>query len=98
MIFGFRKHLEDEIEYLRGQLAQKQRRVDELQEALVAVAKPAPRVVFEKKPDGKLVKVQPKGWEEVKSYKRNHPDEETELEPAAGPYKLKDEKEKNAKS
>ena len=97
MMFGFKKHLEDEIEYLKAQLAQKQRRVDELQEALIAVAKPSPKVVYEKKPDGKLVKVQPNGWEEVRNYQRNHPEEVEEPE-AEGPYKLKDEKEKNAKS
>jgi formiminotetrahydrofolate cyclodeaminase len=96
VLFPYRAHLEHEIEYLQTQLAQSKRRVDELQEAIVNIAKPAQKVYFERKSDGKLVKVQPKGWEEVKRYRRENPEEALEPE-AKGPYDLA-EKEKDAKS
>lgn len=75
-LFPLRTHLIDEIEYLRGQVAQKQRRIDELQDALAEIAKPAPKVQFERKPDGKLVPVQPRGWDAWRAAKRAEPKEE----------------------
>jgi hypothetical protein len=41
-LFPFRDHLEGEIAFLKAQLAQRSRKVDELTEALIALAKPAP--------------------------------------------------------
>ncbi|MFP5230785.1 MAG: hypothetical protein ACLGXA_24475 [Acidobacteriota bacterium] len=41
-LFPYRTHLEAEVAYLKGQLAQRQRRVDELQEALIAAKAPMP--------------------------------------------------------
>ena len=41
-LFPFRDHLEGEIAFLKAQLAQRSRKVDELQEVLIAIAKPAP--------------------------------------------------------
>ena len=70
-LFPLRTHLESEIEYLRSQLAQKQRRIDELQDALVVVATPAPKVQFEREPSGKLIPVQPRGWDAWRAARRS---------------------------
>jgi hypothetical protein len=60
ILFPYRTHLEEEVDYLRAQLSQKQRRIDEMQEALIAVAKPAPP-----KPRPEIPPVAPvkRGWE-----------------------------------
>lgn len=71
MLFPYRTHLEAEIEYLHQQLAQHQRRRDELEAVLVDIAKPQPKVQFERQKDGKLVKVQPRGWDAFRAYQRS---------------------------
>ena len=70
-LFPLRTHLESEIEYLRGQVAQRQRQVDVLTDALVVVATPAPKVQFERKSDGKLIPVQPRGWDAWRAARRS---------------------------
>lgn len=60
-LFPLRRHLFEEVDYLRAQLAQKQRRIDELQDALLA--KPG---VYraESVPRGtKTVEPKPLGWD-----------------------------------
>jgi len=74
VLFPYRSHLEQEIEYLRQQLSQKQRRVDELQEKLVELLKPPAKIQFERKPDGKLVPIQPRGWDAVRAMRRLSPE------------------------
>jgi hypothetical protein len=41
-LFPYRTVLLEQLDYLRAQCAQKQRRCDELTEALIAISKPAP--------------------------------------------------------
>ena len=85
LIFPYRTHLEAEIVWLQDQLAQKQRRCDELQEALIGAKAPAPRVQYERKQDGKLVPSQPRGWDAVRMARRENPPEAPE--PTEGPFK-----------
>jgi len=79
-LFPYRTHLEAEVEYLRSQLAQRQRRVDELQEAMVVVAVPPPKTPREPKP---LPPVQPRGWEALRYQHRNNVQDETPAQPSA---------------
>jgi DNA-directed RNA polymerase subunit F len=72
-IFGYRKHLEEEVDYLRSQLAQKQRRIDELQEKLLEIAKPVVKPIQERKPAEKVRPIQPRGWDEVRAHRRANP-------------------------
>lgn len=73
-----RIHLESEIAWLREQLAQKQRRIDEMQEKLLDLPRSVPRVQYERKPDGALKPVQPRGWEALRAFRKLHPETEDE--------------------
>ena len=75
-IFPYRTHLEQEIVWLQDQLAQKQRRIDEMQEKLLDLPRAVPKVQYERKPDGKLVPVQPRGWEAFRAARRANPETE----------------------
>ncbi len=70
--FPYRSHLEREIEYLRAQLAQQQRRRDELEAVLAEIAKPRPTVKFKPELDGKWTKVErrPLGWDDYRANQR----------------------------
>ena len=83
-----RIHLEEEIDYLRAQLSQKQRRNDELQEALIGIAKPKPAIQREVKADAKPVAIQPRGIEAFRAQRRANPPEETEA--VKGPFKTEE--------
>jgi hypothetical protein len=75
-LFPYRAHLNAEIAWLKEQLAQRQRRIDELQESPIEVAsRPSMKVQYERKPDGKLALVQPRGWEEYRRQRRENPEE-----------------------
>ena len=78
-LFPYRYMLLEELDYLRTQLSQKQRRIDELQEALIEVAKPAPRLP-RSKPEILPPLKNPRGWEAYRQNKRENPDPEPELE------------------
>lgn len=83
-LFPYRTHLLAEIDYLKAQLAQAQRRADILQEALVKAAeKPAMRVQYKQdKETGKITPVQPRGWEEYRASQRIIPRTEEENAPS----------------
>ena len=75
-IFPYQKHLEQEIEYLRAQLAQKDRRIDEMQQSLTFSLKywqdhakdEVRRRLAVSSPLGKaMAPVQPKGWDQVRA-------------------------------
>ena len=85
LIFPYRTHLEAEICWLQNQLAQKQRRCDELQEALCLIKQPSMKIQYERKPDGELKPVQPRGWDAVRMARRENPPEAPE--PTEGPFK-----------
>ena len=71
----YRTHLEREVEYLRGQLAQRQRRVDELQDVLAVIATPRPvapkSTVNVTIPAGK-----PRGWEQYRAVRKAEAEKE----------------------
>jgi len=76
----------EQTDYLRAQLAQKQRRIDELQEALIGVkTPPAPRVIRKKdsNPWGNVV---PLGWDAFREHRRSFP--APEPEPEKGIYEF----------
>jgi hypothetical protein len=76
-LFAYRAHLNAEIDYLKDQLAQRQRRIDELQESLIQIAqKPTMKVQYRQAPDGKLTPIQPRGWEELRKQRRENQEEE----------------------
>lgn len=77
-LFPYRAHLEAEIDYLRAQLAQKQRRIDALQESLIEISKPAPRVYLSKDDPKIQVRVQPKGWDAVRADRKANPEPKEE--------------------
>ncbi len=80
-IFPYRAFLQEEIEYLKTQLAQKDRRLDQLLSDLVAIKSPRPFIPppVSTKP---LAPVSPKGWDAVRrarqQYILDHPDTEKE--------------------
>jgi hypothetical protein len=75
-LFPYRAHLEAEIEYLREQVAQKQRRIDILLDAVVKAA--APKAVIPREPPAPIKSVQPRGWDEVRAARKANPVEETD--------------------
>ena len=80
-----KQHLNEEIEYLRNQLAQRQRRIDELQEALIEAAKkPAMKIQYKQEPSGKLTPLQPRGWEEYRAQRRQDQAKEGESDAIQG--------------
>jgi hypothetical protein len=79
-LFPYRAHLEAEIDWLKAQLAQKQRRMDELQDALIEIKKPSLKIQYERKPDGQMIPVQPRGWDAYRAFRRAHPEEPEEGE------------------
>ena len=83
-LFPLRTHLIDEIEYLRGQVAQRQRQVDVLTDALVMAKIPVPKVQFEREPSGKLIPVQPRGWDAFRAVRRVEREANPEEEQASG--------------
>jgi hypothetical protein len=71
-------------EYLVSQLAQRSRRVDELQEALIAIAKPAtPALRLPRPTVDKPYRSVPKGWDAFREDARQNPVPDPEPEPVA---------------
>jgi hypothetical protein len=71
-------------EYLVSQLAQRSRRVDELQEALIAIAKPAtPAPRLPRPTVDKTYRSVPKGWDAFREDARQNPVPDPEPEPVA---------------
>jgi len=74
-LFPYRTHLELEVEYLRAQVAQKQRRVDEFQEMFAKISlravQPRERGAAPVAPE-----VKPKGWDEYRARRRGGGEEE----------------------
>jgi hypothetical protein len=69
-LFPYRTHLEQEIVYLKEQLAQSQRRGDTLQYELTSMKKTT--VLVRSKTD--VTPVVPKGWDATRAYERKHRD------------------------
>ena len=84
-----RLHLEDEIAWLKAQLAQTTKRNHDLEDALIDIKRPVPKVQYERKPDGKLVPVQPRGWMEYRAHRAANPQDEPEA--VEGPFKTEGE-------
>ena len=64
VLFPYRKLIREELDYLRAQLSQKQRRVDELQEALIEIAKPKP--IAARAPEPVKPHAMTRGWEALR--------------------------------
>ncbi len=68
-IFPLRSHMEQEIEFLKSQLAQERRRVDVLQEGLISAKRPSvPVSPARVNPN---IKPKPVGWEATRAEMRN---------------------------
>lgn len=65
-LFPYRTHLEDEIEFLRAQLAQQARRYDELQAMLL---QPKPAATAPRAP-APIVMPKPMGWDAYRASRR----------------------------
>jgi hypothetical protein len=90
ILFPARTHLYEEIDYLRAQVAQKQRRIDELQDEIIELKRPEPKVVATQAPDGKVtIPAQPRGIEAFKANRRNNPPDEPEA--VKGPFETSGE-------
>ena len=82
-IFPMRTHLLAENEWLKSQLAQERRRVDVLQEGLIAAKRPSVLVPSARVNPG--TKPKPVGWEATRAEMRNEiRDEEVPARPDAG--------------
>lgn len=84
MLFPYRQHLNEEIDYLREQLAQKQRRIDVMQDALVSISLPSKPSAPRDKP-APLKALQPIGIEAVRAARRENPPEP--MDPIEGPFR-----------
>ena len=91
-LFSYRTHMESEIEYLRGQIAQKERRIDEMQQTLISnvrymqdKAKSELRRRIENSVENTktslIPPVQPHGWDQVRATLRLQPQEKPEDKP-----------------
>jgi hypothetical protein len=67
-----RSHLEREVEYLRAQLAQRQRRVDELQESLIEslIESKNPPLRGPRPEPPPLLQTKPVGWEAFRASRK----------------------------
>ena len=74
-IFPYRTHLEAEVEYLRAQLSQRQRRIDELIDAINKVAL-RPKEV--KVPPPAPLPTKPKDWNSFRRINAQKESDETE--------------------
>lgn len=84
-LFPYRTHLEAEIEYLKTLLAQRTRRCDELQEALFkASERSTAKIIYKQDETGKMTRVQPKGWDEYRAYRRENPEAEENSDAVQG--------------
>ncbi len=68
----------EQVDYHRAQISQKQRRIDELQEALIKIKTPIPRPA--RSESDKHYEPTPIGWDALRAFKRAHPPEEIEPE------------------
>jgi hypothetical protein len=82
LLFPYRTHLEEEIIYLRGLVSQKDHRIHELQDLL---AKQGTRAIVPRETHIPVipVKIQPKGFDELRAERRKNPPEEPEAIPGA---------------
>ena len=80
MLFPYRTHLEEEVVFLRSLVAQRDRRITEMQDAINAVAL-KPREPFERSVP-KFVETPPKGIEAVRAYNRRQREREMEVQPS----------------
>ena len=77
-LFPYRTHLEEEIEYLKSQLAQRDRQIHALQDILANRLKPVVEARVPKEAGGKIPSVTPKGWDAYRAARRANPDPEPE--------------------
>jgi hypothetical protein len=86
-LFPYRALVAEELDYLRAQLAQKQRRIDELQDALISskIAVPVERMRVERP----SIKPAPRGIDEVRAFRRENPPEQPK--PEEGPFKTEEQ-------
>ena len=82
LLFPCRTHLEAEVEYLRAQLAQKDRRLDEMQQALSSNLKfwqdkskeeVKRRLIAAQEKKPLTGQIQPRGWDQVRATMRLNP-------------------------
>jgi len=70
ILFPYRTHLEQEIEYMRDIIASLRRDRDVLENRLYESIHPKPK---ERREPVKMVPVKPKGWEAYKAMRKNEP-------------------------
>lgn len=75
-IFPMREHMQNEIEYLRSQLSQKQRHIDELQSALVEKITPKVRSESKSTVPPKVIR----GWDAYRVRAKREREEERQEE------------------
>jgi len=78
LLFPYRTHLEQEIEYMRDVIASLRRERDRIEHLLIDSYNPKPK---ERKEAPKLIPVKPRGWDAYRAARKNEP--ETELEPGS---------------
>lgn len=71
-----REHMQNEIEYLRGQLSQKQRHIDDLQAALIDKITPKPTRIINPIVQPKVIR----GWDAYRVRAKRERDEERQEE------------------
>jgi hypothetical protein len=81
-LFPFRAHLEREIDFLKAQLAQERRRVDQLQAGLIDAKRPTVQMV--RPIVSNVAKPVPKGWDATRMELRDERAKEISARPDAG--------------
>jgi hypothetical protein len=73
VLFPYRSHLEEEIVYLRGQMAQRDRRLQVLEDALTEITRPQPKAPKEAPQTAVFSQ---RGWDGYRTKRKIHGREE----------------------
>jgi hypothetical protein len=77
ILLPYRAHLEDEVDYLRGQVAQKQRRIDEMQATINTFTLGLVKKTAERREPVSIPNNKPRGWDDYRRT-RKHDSEASE--------------------
>lgn len=79
-LFPYRTHLEREVEYLRAQVAQQRRRLDEVENAMLEVIRELGKKEPRKDVAKPVVTIKARGWEAYRAQAKKEMEESNEIQ------------------